>query len=84
MADELHEYFQDEKNCYRDLGAARKAFGSTTTTEAEYDQMEKTLGLMFLHCPENLQDVVLATLEESTVRRFYFEKNWANEILDNA
>ena len=84
MTDELHEYFQDEKNCYRDLGAARKAFGNTATTEAQYDQMEKTLGLMFLHCPEDLQDIVHATMTESTQRRFYFEMRWANEKLDNA
>ena len=84
MPDALHEYFQDEKNCYRDLGAARKAFGSTVTTEAQYDQMEKTLGLMFLHCPEDLQDIVHATMIESTQRRFYFEMRWENEKLDNA
>jgi len=75
MADELHEYFQDEKNCYRDLGAARKAFGNTTTTEAEYDQMEKTLALMFLHCPEDIQNVVLATINEAGLRRAYY--NWS-------
>jgi hypothetical protein len=84
MPDALHEYFQDEKNCYRDLGAARKAFGSTATTEEQYDQMEKTLGLMFLHCPEDMQDIVYATMNEATTRRIYFMMRWANEKLDNA
>lgn len=82
MSDEIQEYFQDEKNCYRDLGAARKAFGSTTTTEAQYDQMEKTLGLMFLYCPEDLQVIVLSTLQEAETRRFYFELTWANQRFD--
>jgi len=82
MADEIQEYFKDEKNCYRDLGAARKAFGSTATTEAQYDQMEKTLGLMFLYCPEDIQDIVYSTMTEATTRRFYFELRWSNERYD--
>lgn len=82
MTNEIQEYFQDEKNCYRDIGAARKAFGSTTTTEAQYDQMEKTLSLMFLYCPEDIQDIVLATLEEAELRRQYFINIWGRE-LDN-
>jgi len=84
MTDELHNYFQDEKNCYRDLGLARKAFGSTATTEAEYNQMEKTLGLMYLHCTEDLQETVLATLQEAEFRRQYFLATWAKwPELDN-
>jgi len=84
MTDEIHVYFQSAENCYRDLGYARKLFGSTRTTEPEYDAMEKALGIMFLHCPEDLQDIVHATMFEATQRRFYFEIRWSNEELDKA
>ena len=82
MSDELHDYFQDEQNCFKTIHTARKAFGSTLTTEEEYDMMEKGLGLMLLHCPLDLQDIVHATLSESTARRFYHEMRWMNEELD--
>jgi hypothetical protein len=83
MSDELHDHFQNKDNCYKTIQTARKAFGSTLTTEEEYDMMEKGLGLMFLHCPEDLQDIVHATLSESTARRFYHEMRWMNEELDS-
>lgn len=83
MSDELHDYFQNKQNCFNAINTARKAFGSTATTEEEYDAMEKGLGLMLLHCPEDLQDIVHATLHESTARRFYHEMRWMNENLDN-
>lgn len=79
MPDELHDYFQDKQNCFKGLCTARKAFGCTSTTEEQYDQMEKTLGLMFIHCAEDIQDIVHATLEESTMRRIFHEVRWANE-----
>ena len=71
-SDPIHEYFQDKENCYTDLLLARKAFGSTQTTEDQYDQMEKTLGIMFLHCPEEIMGIVEATRWEATIRRPYF------------
>ena len=69
-SNELRDYFQNIDNCYNDLREARKGFGSSVTTEAEYDQMEKTLALMYVHCPEEIQDIVLATIEEAEMRRF--------------
>ncbi len=72
MADELAEYYHDKENCYADIRLARKTFGSTTTTQDEYDMMEKGLGLMFLHCPEEISDIVYATMHEATVRRMYY------------
>lgn len=70
--DALIEYYSDKQNCFDDICAARKAFGSTATTEAEYDQMEKALGIMFLHCPEEIQHIVEATIWEADMRRHYF------------
>lgn len=70
--DALTEYYQDKENCFADIRAARQAFGNTTTTEEAYDQMEKALGIMYLRCPEEIQHIVLATIDEATWRRPYF------------
>lgn len=70
--DALTEYYQDKENCFADIRAARKAFGSTETTEDAYDQMEKALGIMYLHCPEEIQGAVLATINEAEIRRLWF------------
>lgn len=70
--DALIEYYQDKENCFADIREARKAFGSTTTTEEAYDAMEKGLGIMYLHCPEDIQGIVEATIWEADMRRHYF------------
>ena len=70
--DALIEYYSDKDNCFAEIGVARKTFGNTKTTEEQYDQMEKALGIMFLYCPEDIQHFVQATMEEAATRRFYF------------
>lgn len=72
----IQEYYGNEDNCYKDIGLARKVFGDTRTTRESYDAMEKGLGLMLLYCPDHLYNIVHITLQESTMRRFYFEKRW--------
>ena len=74
--DELAEYYKVRENCFADICTARQAFGNTNTTEAQYNQMEKGLGLMYLHCPEDIQGAVLATIEEAERRRGYHENRW--------
>ncbi len=71
-SDPLIEYYSNKDNCYADICTARKAFGSTLTTEDQYDAMEKGLGIMYMHCPEEISMQVLATIEEATFRREYF------------
>ncbi len=83
MSDQIHDYYQSKKNCLSSIHTARKAFGSTTTTEEQYDQMEKTLGLMYFHCPENLQVIVQATIEEAGQRRVYFEERWNKQQMES-
>ena len=72
-SDPIHEYYQVKENCYTDLKLARDAFGSTLTTEDQYDAMEKGLGIMYLHCPEGVMDIVEATMWEASWRRPYFK-----------
>jgi len=76
MPDELREYFQDEDNCNSAIITARKAFGDTATTEEQYDQMEKTLGIMYMYCPEKLQYIVAATIHEAGRRRMHYMLLW--------
>jgi hypothetical protein len=70
--DALVEYYNDKDNCIAEIQVARKAFGNKNTTEEQYDQMEKALGIMYLHCPEEIQSAVLYTINEAEQRRFYF------------
>lgn len=58
MADTLSEYFADDQNCYADLTIVREKWGLTTTTDEEWAAMKKTVGLMLIHCSENIQIVV--------------------------
>lgn len=71
-SDPLIEYYSDKENCFADIHVARNAFGSTLTTEDEYNAMEKGLGIMYLHCPEEIAEIVLATMQEATYRKPYF------------
>jgi hypothetical protein len=72
MPNEIEEHYSNKENCYREIGEARKIFGSKETTESQYEQMEKSLALMYLYCPEEIQVAVISTLNEATMRKPYF------------
>lgn len=71
-SDPLIEYYADKENCFTDIREARKVFGSTLTTEEQYDALEKGLVIMFIHCPEEIQGIVEATIVEAGMRKPYF------------
>ena len=73
----ITEHFADKDNCYYGLGQARKCFTNSNTTQAEYEAMEKGLGLMYLYCPDELTSIVEATRQEATQRAMYF--SWFGE-----
>jgi hypothetical protein len=75
MTEAIQEVYEDINKCRQDIILARKIFGDKTTTEKQYDAMEKSLGMMFLYCPEEIKGIVQATLWEAQRRRFYFEMN---------
>ena len=62
------EYFAIEKNVFFELGQARGAFNNKTTEE-QFDNLIKGLGLMYLYCPEDIQYCVKATLDEAIARQ---------------
>ena len=74
--------FSDKDYVCDQLLIAHKAFGSKDTTRDQYDAMEKCLGLMYLHCPEDMSSLVYATLQEAVRRRVHFELHfWAKESI---
>jgi hypothetical protein len=72
--------YNNIKLCRNDLLEARKAFCSATTTEVQYEQMRKTLALMYLYCPEIIRPLVWSTLEEATMREPYFRARWIQAV----
>ncbi len=79
MSIEIHNYYQNITNCNNDLTLARKTFSNRHTTRVQYDHMIKALNLMYSHCPNSLENVVMAILDESHVRRTYFVIKWNRE-----
>ena len=53
--------------------------GNKNTTEDQWYSMNQTVGFMFLYCSEELQPVVLAILNEITMREFYMHKIWREQ-----
>ena len=79
MSRDMEELFKEKDYCYAELGKARRAFGDTSTSRACFEQMEKALALVYLYCPEEIQGVVLAVLEEAEGRKLWFEKFWQEQ-----
>lgn len=67
----LEDHYAIKENCYKDICIAREAMGSRLTSEASWRQMVKTLGLMFMWCPEDLKDTVYSQLTEAHRRALF-------------
>lgn len=63
---------KDEVYCKEQIILARKAFGDRRTTRAQFEAMEKCLGMIYLHGPSSLMPIVLATLDEATYRKSHY------------
>lgn len=69
----IDQHYTDPDNVYEDLAVARRAMTDPSTSSAQWDQLQKTLGLMFLYCPEDLQPLVESQLREAEIRRAHRE-----------
>lgn len=69
------ELFKDDKYCYQMVIDSRKVFTSSKSTMEQIDNIYKMLGIMFLHCSEKLEAVILATMAEID-RRIIFGELW--------
>lgn len=65
-------YYSDENNCKNDILIARSMFGDKNTTREQYEQMEKTLGIMYCHCPDSITNSVHSMILEAERRKKYF------------
>ncbi len=73
------EIFKDDEYCYSQIKEARELFGSRNTTRKQFEALEKVLGLIYLHNDGKPAEIALSTLDEATIRKFYFETNiWGN------
>ena len=50
---------------------AREIFQNKNTSFEKYQLMEKGLAFAYLYCPEELMELVEATLNEAVVRKLY-------------
>ena len=68
-SDELINQFNTKEKCFKVIGDARSLWGSTSTTHEQFDAIIRTLSFCYLYCPEDLQHMVLATIDEAEIRK---------------
>jgi hypothetical protein len=67
----MEELFKDKAYCNTQIVEARKQFGNVNTTDEQLDKINDTLAFMYIYCPDELQSIVLATMNELEKRRLY-------------
>ena len=73
MSNAIADLFADADYCRDEIVRIRESIGTTAATQATFDACSKTLAFMYLHCPENLQNIVLSQLTELNRREAYFQ-----------
>lgn len=63
-----NKLYKDIEYCHQELRNAREGFGSTQTTKKGFENIVKSLTIMYLHCPVEVQDIVEYTLSEAIMR----------------
>lgn len=74
---EYVEMFKNRNYCLSEIGEARKVFTTKPFTADKAEALMKGLGLMLLYCPDDIYDIVLATIREAEVRVAYAVHAWA-------
>lgn len=68
---EVRQLYSDKNYCMRELSEARKIFTTKPFTVEKSNLLSKSLGLMYLYCPEELMVMVLSVMEELETRTQY-------------
>lgn len=67
----MEKLFADKEYCHRELIRARTIFGNRNTSLEDYGNLIKALAFMYIHCPEEIAPLVLATINETNQRLIY-------------
>jgi hypothetical protein len=67
----IEALFQDKQYCFDEMCRIRQRWGVKGLTEEGWKAIDRTLGLMYLYCPDEIKTLVLSQMEESTRRQFY-------------
>jgi hypothetical protein len=68
----MQEIFEDPKKCLECIVEARKIFSNKNTTKEQYEKMQETLASGYLYAPVDIKYMFTATLDESAMRKLYF------------
>jgi hypothetical protein len=69
MTKELKDRFIVADTCRKELLNIRDLFTNQNISESAWDELETTLAIMYLHCPEEMCSIVLRTIEEMIARK---------------
>lgn len=72
VSNEIEDLFKDANYCRSQILEARQLFGDKTTSEKQYDAMERALAFGLLYCPDEMIAPLHSTLLEATKRRTHF------------
>lgn len=61
---EIHHFYNARQNCFDDLVILRKAWGHLSFAIEQAGHAYKALNVMRVECPDEIQYIVDATLEE--------------------
>ena len=60
--------------CMEQILESREIIGNKNTTTKEWDAVDRGLARMYVLCPDEIKDIVFATLTESNQRRMMLGK----------
>lgn len=77
--DTYKEQFANKNFAFSELTLARKYMGNRNTTRKQWEQIRKTVALIYFYAPKEVRDLAFTTLLEMTMREHYMEKLWENK-----
>lgn len=69
----MSKLYKDPEYCISELAKARARFTTQGITEKEWSGIYRGLTLMYMHCPEDMCTLVLATIREMDSRALHME-----------
>ena len=74
MKDVVSEAYDTKEKCFREILVSRRIMGDKNLFTLEVaEAMLKGLGLMYLHCPDEIKETVHAFMNEVMIRKTFIE-----------